>query len=225
MYNNSQSELNQKLVRIAHSLINSLSSEGEEILKIAHQLQDNTLVGNVPSNDLLRSLQLLLEDNGIQFAVIGGLAVMVHGSPRSTSDINVLVDCLLPSDRVKDSVYMERFGFYKKSNPSSTGIVMTIDHRRSGYAECLLANDELERWAIGTAKVQSLLGAIIPVVSPEALVALKVRAWMSSQGKRMNDPGDIISVLTRNRDINIEEIKVHLNTAEIEYFTKLVLMI
>jgi hypothetical protein len=41
----------------------------------------------------------------------------------------------------------------------------------------------------------------------------------------MNDPGDIISVLTRNRDINVEEIKVHLNTAEIEYFNKLVLMI
>lgn len=42
-------------------------------------------------NDELKSVATSLNDSGIEYALCGGLAVAVHGYPRATRDIDILI--------------------------------------------------------------------------------------------------------------------------------------
>lgn len=43
-------------------------------------------------DDVVRQLAELLEQNGIPYAVMGGLAVRVHGIPRPTHDVDLTIE-------------------------------------------------------------------------------------------------------------------------------------
>src|SRR5438094_2419406 len=50
------------------------------------------LMGEGPVNESLRKIAKRLEELGIPYAVVGGLAIAAHGAKRMTDDVDVLVD-------------------------------------------------------------------------------------------------------------------------------------
>ena len=196
-FRNTQNEV-LDLIRIAHKV----AAKGhddlcEEILNTAHGIRGKSLMGSVPSNNLMSDLTNLCKDLQISFAVIGGAALMIHGQVRNTEDIDVLVDTMPPADKMRSQEYMNKFNFFRKT--SSTGSVITLDHKQTGGVELLLANDPLRQWALSTASIESILGAQVYVVSAAALIGLKIYAMMNNPSRSSKDAPDILSIWIKSK--------------------------
>jgi len=217
MYRNNQ-ELTDRLVRIAYRIMDSGNErDGEEVLDVAHQIAGRSLRGNVPPNNLMTSLETLLASQKIEWAVIGAIAVYVHGTPRDTQDIDVLVSSMPNASKLADPRHMEQFGFYRSK--SSTGTVLTIDHRQSGQVELLLANDALRQSAIASAKSEMILGRQVPVVDAAHLIALKAVSWTANPSRGGKDRTDIVSVWEKSRP-DLSSVLSLLSDAEVANLKK-----
>lgn len=191
-------------------------------LAVSMHVMARTISGGLPPSSLLQSLIQLLLDNDCSYAAIGGLAVNVHGTPRGTDDFDVLVDKFPPSNRLRDSAYMSRFGFYKAQ--SATGTVLQIGPRQGlGYVELLLANSDLFRWALTEAKQETVLHATLPVVTPHALIALKAHAIARTPARMAKDASDILSVVHTSHVKDLDaKIRGHLTDDEWAIVTQIV---
>lgn len=208
------------LVRIAHKLIDEGNSEdGEVVLDAAHSIAARSLMGSVPEDAIMQSLRSLMIDNSLEFAIIGAVALMVHGQVRNTEDVDVLVSALPDAGKLRDPDYMQVHGFYRAR--SSTGTILTIDHRQNGQVELLVANSDLRSWALSTAIGTMVLGCSVPVVSAAALVALKIHAMTSNPSRKMKDQPDIVSILMKSKPDLTEAFK-HLSDEETESLQKIV---
>jgi hypothetical protein len=209
-YQNSKDQI-ARLVRIAYSIANRKYSE--ELLDIAHDIRGRSLTGSLPSN-IMSDMDNLLTDLSVKYVVIGGVALIVHGQVRDTDDIDVLVDKMPSASKTSNSDYMNKFNFYPKK--STTGTVLTLDHKQFGGLELLTADDPLKIWAMSTVQNHLVLGLQVPVVSAAALVALKIRAVVNNPGRASKDKPDILGVLIRSKPdlsevwplLNDEETKV-----------------
>lgn len=179
-----------------------LSEQGKHksarsLLRVARRLMRKTILGSLPSNNILSNISNLCNANSLSFAVIGGLAVNVHGQARGTEDVDILVSDFPEPWRLQDSAYMRGFGFYKTK--SSTGTVLTLDTIEGmGYAEMLKVNSPLMHFALSTAQERSILGATVPVVDPVGLIGLKILAMTANPKRAVKDKPDIMSVLVKN---------------------------
>jgi hypothetical protein len=198
------SNILHELIDIAHELLDSGDEiNGNAILERARQLKESTLLGQLPEGFVLYDLQNFLNHLNIDYCIIGGLAMLVHGTPRSTEDIDVLVSKIPPNEITSNIEEMRKFNFYKTQ--SRTGTHMVLDHRKSGMCELLLADDELRRWALQTSSERHVLGATIKVVNAIGLVALKVRAMSNKPSRASKDVPDIVSVVMKSKP-NLEEL-------------------
>jgi hypothetical protein len=203
----------KELVNILHEgPINSFvqNAIADRLLQVCRDIKGKTIMGSLPSASILFNLTSLLEDQKIKYALIGGLAVNVHGQARGTEDIDVLVSKL--PQQTSDAAYMSRFGFYRSK--SSTGTVQTIDSRiAAGYVELLVADSPLFKWALKIAGQVMVLGMQVPMVSRDALVAMKVRSMLANPA-RNNDRPDIVSVLVRGA-VDVKRFAKYLTQAEL----------
>lgn len=210
MYRNTKNYLNE-IIRLANKFIDAGAEEdGEKLLEAAHGIGANTLHGNFPTDTLMGSLQALLNDQGIDFALIGGVAVSLHGLVRNTDDIDVVVS-KLPD--VSNSDYAGKFGFYRSK--SHTGTVLTIDHKKDGFVELLLANSDLLNYALRTAKPMSVLKTVAPVIGADALIGLKIRALVNNPAREHKDGIDIIAIYKKQKP-DLTTVRGFLSDAELE---------
>lgn len=168
----------------------------ERVLDRIRQMTSQTLLEGVPPTNVLRDLDLFLRDQKIDYAIIGGIAVGVHGVPRGTDDIDVLVERLPEPDVLRRKDFMSKFGFY--TGRSSTGTVLTLDHRQ-GQTEMLVVIDELKRYALMTAKKRVVLGIDVKVIGADALIAMKVRALLNDSRRLGRDSADVVTVWSESR--------------------------
>jgi hypothetical protein len=126
----------------------------------------------------LATIVRALDDAGIEYALVGGLAVAVWGAPRATKDIDLLVR----PESVDDVVAcVERFGFRLRALPMTfrdgmqlqrvskieDGALLTLD--------LILVDANLE--PVWTSRVKlELDGAPIWVISRAALIQMKIAA-------------------------------------------------
>jgi hypothetical protein len=114
---------------------------------------------------------------GVEYAVCGGLAVGIHGYPRATVDIDLLVR---PEDEERIYVAVEPLGFKFRARPMHfAGGAMQIRRvtKIDADGEALMldlllvtpASEEVWR----TRQEVSWRGQLISVVSPAGLIALK----------------------------------------------------
>jgi hypothetical protein len=126
----------------------------------------------------MRALRDSLQTAGIEYALCGGLAMAVHGYPRATIDIDLLVQ---EEDSETILSLAENLGFTFRALPMtfsagklrirritkldpSDGSVLVLD--------LLIGSEELrEVWE--TRRTVTWEGAPLKVVSPEGLIALK----------------------------------------------------
>jgi len=210
-------EAAQLLTAVAYGLDDEDTTDS--LLAIAHKIRGNTLMGSLPDRSVMFGLNRLLSDLGSKWAVIGGMAVAVHGHERETSDIDVLIDALPDATKTIDSAYMDRFGFYR--GKSRTGGHLVLDHKQ-GQCEFLPAKEEWQMWAIENATPEMVLGLSVPVIRPEAVIVSKLKATTQNPLREKKDIPDVLSVLLNHKDtLDYGVILMWLTPQEAAKFSKL----
>lgn len=207
----------EAIVLLLKSLVEPALERGDDatadtILTACRAISEKTIMGNLPPTSILLDLCNFLCDQKIAFALIGGLAVNVHGQARGTEDVDVLVEKLPDPQVLSDPTAMRRFGFYR--GKSATGTSLILDSRTAAsYVELLVANTPLKQWALCSAASHDVLRVKLPVVSPAALVALKVHAMTENPKRVPKDLPDAVSVALRHT-LDESEIGKHLTGPE-----------
>ena len=145
--------------------------------------------------DELVAVVQALEAAGVDYALVGGLAVGLWGAPRATKDIDLLVR---PEDVAQAKQAVRSCGYTLEALPMRftdgmelervskvvVGELMTVDF--------LLVNANLEAvWQ--SRESHALEGASIRVVSRQALIAMKVSAG------RPLDQHDVVKLTEQDR--------------------------
>ena len=148
--------------------------------------------------DLLQNLfdvTRALDQAGIDYALVGGWAVALHGAPRATTDLDLLI---LPSDVEGALSAVAPHGFRHKAMPMTfpDGMklqrVSKIEHGELLTLDLLLVVEPLhEIWA-SRQRVQAGEGTLW-VISREALISMK--QWAG----RPQDLADIARLLDQDR--------------------------
>lgn len=135
----------------------------------------------------------LAAENGVSWALVGGLAMNLYGSDRLTKDIDVIADKLLPlpQNQIVGKLKQggERFNAETKKTVVSVDWIIRNDVFKSMFAEALKS----------AVKING-----VPVLTPEWLVILKFIAG------RFKDQEDAVFLLSRNNLVNRNLIKKHI---------------
>jgi hypothetical protein len=120
-----------------------------------------------PVRRRLAGLLDALERTRARYAVCGAVAMGAHGARRFTEDIDVLIDAG-DLDPVVSALSRS------KRARSATGVDVDL----------MVPVDAAEDWALATAVRARAFGRKLDVISPEALVVLKLRAFLSDPESR-----------------------------------------
>jgi len=137
---------------------------------------------------VLRVLSAKFEALGLRWAVAGGIALVLHGLPRLTMDLDILMD----GDRQEqileclDQLGYERLqvsrGYSNHVHPEPMWGRVDVLYVRGETRESVLEEASMR---IGPGNFE------VPVCDPEHLVAMKVFASRSSPGRRAQDLADV----------------------------------
>ena len=135
----------------------------------------------------LSELLVRLDRQHIRHALIGGIAVNIHGYSRATHDIDLLIDVV---DEPALHALMTELGYE------------TIDRREdlSSYvrgherADFLHARRPISRGLLSAAHSTAYAGLAMPVVSLEGLLGLKVQAF-ADDPRRLQDVVDMLEIV------------------------------
>jgi len=138
--------------------------------------------------DVLQTVTGFLDQQGARYAVIGGVALVLYGLPRTTLDLDMVVDFAVQDDLVR---WLEARGY------------QTL-HRSSGYSNHSHPNAALgdldfvyvrgetaEKLFAGCHKATGPGGLEVPVPSPEHLAALKVVSLKNDPARAFRDQEDL----------------------------------
>jgi hypothetical protein len=120
-----------------------------------------------------------LEQDGIEHALVGALAVAVHGAPRATTDIDLLVD---PKQADAAVAAVKRAGFPLEALPQQfrDGMrlrrVTRIHEGEALVVDLILADPPLDAALRDRAQYEAEGDRRVWVVTRDALVAMKLQA-------------------------------------------------
>lgn len=129
-------------------------------------------------DDFCRFAFAFLDDRGVRYLVVGGLAVMVVGEPRTTADADAVVFISNPEAELLIRQAAE-VGFdvredVERQRLASTG---TIRLRRGRFhLDLITASLPFEEAASRRASIHELFGKRVPFPSAEDLILFKVLA-------------------------------------------------
>ena len=114
--------------------------------------------------------------NGVEYALVGGIAMHLYGSPRLTKDVDVIASAVLPMESEK------RLGFGGERYSVKTG-------KRVVSVDWIVRDDTARKFYELALKESYELPSGLPIVTPEWLVILKYIAG------RFKDQQDAIYLL------------------------------
>ncbi|MBI5400155.1 nucleotidyltransferase [Candidatus Saganbacteria bacterium] len=166
--------------------------------------------------DFEKVFQLLLSDFAaaqISFALIGGFALASWGYPRSTLDIDFLLD---KNDLFKVKELMSSYG-YNIGHESEESISFQGGLVPLGRVDFLLAHRHYTLAMLKRAVTGEILGGRfkIKIVGVEDLIGLKVQASSNDRERYLQDMVDIENLIKENySSIKFELIKEYFNLFE-----------
>ena len=165
-----------------------------------------------PVADLLADLARGLGALGVRWFLFGAQAAILHGSARLSADVDVTVDLGARSSReLVDALSHEGLelrvddaqGFVEATR------VLPLLHTASRMPlDIVLAGPGLEEQFFARAAERRVGDALVPVVSAEDLVAMKILAG------RPRDMEDVASIVHARRDLDVEVIRDTLRLLE-----------
>lgn len=146
--------------------------------------------------DTLALVKAVMDRNGLEYMVIGGLAAVVWGEPRTTRDIDITVDV--------GTIGVESFvritaecGDPRPDDPvafAERTRVVPIRTSAGIPIDFVLAVLPFEMDAIRRARLVTVEGVEVPICGPEDLVVHKIIS------ERPRDLEDVVGILRRQRD-------------------------
>lgn len=162
--------------------------------------------------ELLADLATALDAIGVRWYVFGAQAALVWGRPRLTTDVDVTVQCSVPTRELVAA--LETRGFTLRVDGTDAFIdatrVVPLEHRASGLAlDMVLAGPGLEELFLERAIPVDVAGTTVPFISPEDLVVTKLLAG------REKDIDDVHGVLSeRGSTLDVSRIRATLQMLE-----------
>lgn len=154
--------------------------------------------------ELLRSLATCLDDLELRWYVFGAQAVVVHGRPRATEDVDVTVDAAGLS-AAELARHLEAHGFrlaeFADEEFVAATRVLPFLHQPSGMMlDIVLAGPGLEEVFLDGAEPTDLGGVTVPVIRAEHLLVTKI---LGGRPKDLEDAREIVSVRGDALDISV----------------------
>ena len=148
------------------------------------------LLDEESATEAIKTVAALAEANGVQWALVGGLAMALYGGDRNTKDVDVIASKLLP---------LENQGLLKQG-----GERYSIKTKKKSVAvDWIIRNDEFKAlFQEALKEAVKINGA--PILTPEWLVILKFIAG------RFKDQEDAVFLLSRNNLVNRKLIKEYI---------------
>lgn len=138
---------------------------------------------------VLDELGAALRAQGIEHALIGGLALAAHGVPRATADI----DFLVAGERAELLDALLREHGYRSLQRTPDVANYVSDTGKGGRVDVLFARRAYTRSMLARAVVRG--GAGIPVVDAADLIGLKVQSSSNDSRRARLDLADIDRLL------------------------------
>jgi hypothetical protein len=155
-----------------------------------------------PLHDTLADLMLWIQSEGLQAAVIGGVAAGLHGQPRLTDDVDAVV-LDVPAEKLL--VSGAGFGFSARVSDalefSRTTHVLLMKHRSGVDLDISLGALPFEREVVERARAVAAGKLLIMVASPEDLIIMKALA------RRPQDIADIAGIIETQPSLDIDRIR------------------
>jgi hypothetical protein len=146
--------------------------------------------------DALIRISIELEENQIEFALIGGLALAAHGVVRATIDIDFLVHGN-QKKKVKE-IFLNMQ--YRVANETENVLQVAGE----AQVDMIFANRPLSQDMLKSA--DKISGFPCPVVKAEDIIGLKVQAYKNDLTREYQDKADIQALITNNDDLNWDKI-------------------
>ena len=151
-----------------------------------------------PSADLLAALTDVLRRRRVRWYVFGAQAVLVHGRPRLTEDVDVTVEADA-AEVGRLVAALRRAGFTSRVSGvaafAARAHVIPLLHRKTGIPlDLVVAGSGLEQEFLARAVVVDIGGIRVPVIAPDDLIITKVIAG------RAKDLEDANGILAAHRD-------------------------
>lgn len=145
----------------------------------------------------LKSAQKALDAAGIDYALIGGMALGGRGVHRTTLDVDLLID---GEKRDQAKTVLESVGFQLRTETEEV-----LHYAGIGKLDLLLANRKPTKEMLQRAQVLPKLK--IKSVSAEDLIALKIQAYTNDPDREPQDKADIIALIRNNQNLDWDQIK------------------
>ncbi|MEW6068014.1 MAG: nucleotidyl transferase AbiEii/AbiGii toxin family protein [Nitrospirota bacterium] len=174
-------------------------------------MNDNPLIKS------LKELCLFLEDQGIEYMLVGGLAVGIWGEPRATVDIDFLIAIGLDDfDILKHKLVKSSRFVFIHDKPMLFGKITflraTIKSNTDISVDFLFADDEFKNRALQRKETVKVNDFSVNISSPEDLIILKL---LSRREQDRLDAEKIIKIQKENLDM--EYMKKWLQQLSIEF--------
>ena len=145
------------------------------------------------ASQAVEMISRLAEENGVDWALVGGLAMNLYGSDRLTKDIDVIADKLLPIEQSQIVGKLKQGG--ERFNAETGKTVVSVDWIIRNDVFKSMFNEALK----SAVKIND-----VPVLTPEWLVILKFIAG------RFKDQEDAVFLLSRKNLVDRKLIKTHI---------------
>jgi predicted nucleotidyltransferase len=161
-------------------------------------MNDNLLIKS------LKELCLFLEDQGIEYMLIGGLAVGIWAEPRATVDIDFLVAIGLDDfDALRYKLIESRRFVFIHDKPMNFGKVSflraTLKSNTDISVDFLFVDDVFKREALNRKKEIQLTDFLLNIATPEDLIILKL---LSGRQQDRLDARKILEIQKDNLDMD-----------------------
>lgn len=134
-----------------------------------------------------------LQENGIDFAMIGGVALYAHGLGRTTLDVDFMI-FLADAERV--DALMKAHG-YRALNQTNTFINYVSDDADMGQVDFMYARKEHSIAMLKRAKPQWVAGHTVKVLCVEDMIGLKVLSSSNDPQRASKDRWDMEDLMRR----------------------------
>ncbi len=156
----------------------------------------------------MKAVAKKLDDAGIRYAVVGGLAAAIHGQVRMTTDVDMKIECDPLSEAEVRSVIKlfsdDQFAPFVADPEELAKLshLIPVKHKASGTKiDLMLAVSDYDRQLFDRLTVEEADGFPIRYVDVENLIILKILAW------RGRDIDDIQMIILKNSDLDEKYIR------------------
>ena len=117
------------------------------------------LLDDESATEAIKTVAKIADENGVDWALVGGLAMALYGSDRNTKDIDIIATKLLP---------LESKGLLRQGGERY--LIKTV--KKEVAVDWIIRNDDFKKlFEIALAEAVEIDG--VPILSPEWLVVLK----------------------------------------------------